>query len=438
LSRRRLLAVGLSSVLLSGLAVSVSPGAAAVPAPTAKQLADAARKVTEAQRGLADVQGKAEMAAEAYNDAQVQAEAAAAAAEVARGAAAQAQTVADRAAVDAAAAQGVADEASTAAQLARQAHERAVAAAVAAQQALDDIAAGAYRSGGNIALLSTMLAADPMAFATGQAMINRADGYQKDRVDALTRAKADAAATAAFADQAEVTATTTARQVAERAAAAVTSAQAATRASADASAAAGVAVAAAQQAEAAKQYALVLVDAAERELGTASAKAASLAAQAEQARREAAAAQRALPPSAGPVSGSAAAIAIAMAYKQIGVPYAWGGGTARGASYGFAQGAGTLGFDCSGLMLYAWSHAGVRLDHSSRSQYHAGRHVGFEQLIPGDLIFYANDTSDPTTIHHVTMYLGGGKMIEAPHTGAVVRVANVYRRGFIGGTRLTA
>ena len=144
-----------------------------------------------------------------------------------------------------------------------------------------------------------------------------------------------------------------------------------------------------------------------------------------------------MPTGVQPVSGSAAAVAIAAAYGVIGTPYSWGGGGASGPTRGIQQGAGTVGFDCSGLMVYAWAHAGVSLPRSSRSQYLVGRHVGFAQLQPGDLIFYASNTANPSTIHHVTMYLGGGKMIEAPHTGSVVKVSTVYQSGFIGGTRLT-
>ena len=437
-SSRTLLALALSGALLSGAAVSVSPDAFATPAPTQQQLADAAGRVAAAKQGLADVQVRAESATEDYNAAQVAADAAAATAAQAATAAAQAQATAVQAGLDAAAAQGVADQAIAAATAARQAHDAAVAAVDAAQQVLNQLAAGAYLSGGNLALLSTMLAADPTSFATGQAMIDHVDGHQKDSVDALTAAKAEAAATATLADQAQAAAVAKAAEVAARAADAVSSAQAAKAAAATAAATAAASVAQAAKAAAAKTAALVLVDAAQQTLGSASANAAALAAKAEQARLAALTTQRTMPTSTQAPSGSAAAVAIAWAYKEIGIPYSWGGGNSSGPTYGILQGSGTLGFDCSGLTLFAWAHAGVTLPHSSQAQYNLGRHVSFGQLAPGDLIFYASNTSDPGTIHHVTLYIGGGKMIEAPHTGDVVKVSTVYTSGFIGGTRLTS
>jgi cell wall-associated NlpC family hydrolase len=72
--------------------------------------------------------------------------------------------------------------------------------------------------------------------------------------------------------------------------------------------------------------------------------------------------------------------------------------------------------------MRAWQRSGVSLPHSSRAQYGQSRKVSYTQLRPGDLIFYATDTSDPRTIHHVTMYAGGGLMVEAPMTGLNVRV----------------
>ena len=57
--------------------------------------------------------------------------------------------------------------------------------------------------------------------------------------------------------------------------------------------------------------------------------------------------------------------------------------------------------------------------------------------MPGDLLFYANDTSDPSTIHHVTMYAGNGMMVEAPFSGAYVHITSAeFGNGFIGATRI--
>jgi cell wall-associated NlpC family hydrolase len=68
-------------------------------------------------------------------------------------------------------------------------------------------------------------------------------------------------------------------------------------------------------------------------------------------------------------------------------------------------------------------------------QYNAGPHPSLAALEPGDLLFWATDVTNPATIHHVTMYLGNGMMIAAPHTGTVVQIQPVYMPGFIGATR---
>ncbi|WP_251150120.1 NlpC/P60 family protein [Cellulosimicrobium sp. Marseille-Q4280] len=79
------------------------------------------------------------------------------------------------------------------------------------------------------------------------------------------------------------------------------------------------------------------------------------------------------------------------------------------------------GYDCSGLTSRAWSAAGVEITRTSRSQYQRVAKIPYAQLRPGDLIFYANDTSDPSTIRHVAVYAGGGRMVEAPQPGVDVR-----------------
>ncbi|WP_232383914.1 C40 family peptidase [Actinomadura violacea] len=123
------------------------------------------------------------------------------------------------------------------------------------------------------------------------------------------------------------------------------------------------------------------------------------------------------------------------ALDWLGTPYSWGGGTFGGPSLGVDQGAGTLGFDCSGLTMYAWGKVGVRLDHWTGTQWTSGPHVPLDRLRPGDLVFFATDTSNPDTIHHVGVYIGGGRMVEAPYTGARVRISSIHRTGLIGATR---
>jgi cell wall-associated NlpC family hydrolase len=120
----------------------------------------------------------------------------------------------------------------------------------------------------------------------------------------------------------------------------------------------------------------------------------------------------------------AAEYVIRRAMSQLGVPYSWGGGNANGPSRGIDGGADTVGFDCSGLMLYAFAGVGIKLDHYSGSQYNAGRKIPSSQMRRGDLIFYG-----PNASQHEAMYLGNGQMLEAPYTGSVVKVSPVRTSG---------
>ncbi|MFC9971428.1 NlpC/P60 family protein [Spirillospora sp. NPDC127200] len=180
----------------------------------------------------------------------------------------------------------------------------------------------------------------------------------------------------------------------------------------------------------------------EQLLGSERARAAALARERQAAleRAEALAAQRNFRGSGRPAAALASAsgrgaLVVRYALKWLGTPYSWGGGTAKGPSYGIEHGSGIYGFDCSGLALYAWSKVGVRLDHWTGTQWTSGPHVPLNQLRPGDLVFFANNTSDPDTIHHVGIFIGKGRMVEAPYTGARVRIASIYRNGLIGATR---
>jgi cell wall-associated NlpC family hydrolase len=86
--------------------------------------------------------------------------------------------------------------------------------------------------------------------------------------------------------------------------------------------------------------------------------------------------------------------------------------------------------------MVAWAHAGVQLLHYTGYQWQEGPHVPLNQLQRGDLLFYATNTSDPSTIHHVAIYIGNGKMVNAPFTGAFVRIDNMYQPGgLIGAVR---
>ncbi|WP_445170146.1 NlpC/P60 family peptidoglycan endopeptidase RipA [Mycolicibacterium sp. Dal123E01] len=115
---------------------------------------------------------------------------------------------------------------------------------------------------------------------------------------------------------------------------------------------------------------------------------------------------------------------IKRAMSQMGVPYSWGGGTATGPGRGIDSGAGTVGFDCSGLILYAFAGVGIKLPHYSGSQYNMGRKVPTSQMRRGDVIFYG-----PGGSQHVTLYLGQGQMLEAPYTGSNVKISPVRTSG---------
>lgn len=107
--------------------------------------------------------------------------------------------------------------------------------------------------------------------------------------------------------------------------------------------------------------------------------------------------------------GAGAGAAVAAARSRLGDPYVWGA-------------AGPSAFDCSGLIMWAWGHAGVSLPHFSGAQYASTTHISMSQLQPGDLVFPGNPGD------HVAMYIGGGMVIEAPHTGDVVHIVPMYSR----------
>ncbi len=124
--------------------------------------------------------------------------------------------------------------------------------------------------------------------------------------------------------------------------------------------------------------------------------------------------------------------------RWVGTPYAWGGGSLTGPSRGIGIDAGVVGFDCSGLTRYAYYQAGISIPRNSTAQYAALPKVSRANLQRGDLLFWAFDTSNPATIHHVAIYLGNGQIIEAPESGLTVRVTAMRWPGFIGAARPSA
>jgi peptidoglycan DL-endopeptidase RipB len=115
---------------------------------------------------------------------------------------------------------------------------------------------------------------------------------------------------------------------------------------------------------------------------------------------------------------------IRRAGSQMGVPYSWGGGSLEGPSKGVGDGANINGFDCSGLMRYAFAGVGVLIPRFSGDQYNAGRHIPQNEARRGDLIFYG-----PNGSQHVTLYLGNGQMLEASSLAGKVIVSPVRKPG---------
>ena len=113
-------------------------------------------------------------------------------------------------------------------------------------------------------------------------------------------------------------------------------------------------------------------------------------------------------PGTFPAPSPGAAAAVEFARAQIGDPYVYAA-------------AGPDTWDCSGLTMVAWALSGVGMEHNALAQFLSLPKVPLDQLAPGDLVFFGNP------IHHVGIYVGAGTMIEAPHTGAFVRYASIFR-----------
>jgi cell wall-associated NlpC family hydrolase len=111
---------------------------------------------------------------------------------------------------------------------------------------------------------------------------------------------------------------------------------------------------------------------------------------------------------------------VGVAMSQIGTPYVWAG-------------AAPGGFDCSGLVMWAYAQVGVSLPHSSYAQYGYGVAVSRDQLAPGDLVFFDG-------LGHVGIYIGGGQFVHAPHTGDVVKISSLgdswYASTYVGARRI--
>lgn len=112
--------------------------------------------------------------------------------------------------------------------------------------------------------------------------------------------------------------------------------------------------------------------------------------------------------------------AVALAHEYLGTPYVWGGEKPGG-------------FDCSGLVQYVMAQQGVNVPRTTYEQFKHGQPIGKAQLQAGDAVFFHPTKGGPA---HEGLYIGGGRFIEAPHTGATVRVSKLAGRSdFIGGRR---
>jgi len=109
---------------------------------------------------------------------------------------------------------------------------------------------------------------------------------------------------------------------------------------------------------------------------------------------------------------------VGIALQYLGIPYVWGGSSP------------STGFDCSGFVAYVFAQVGVSLPHHAASQYGYGTPVPYDQLAPGDLVFFSG-------LGHVGIYIGEGQFVHAPHTGDVVRISSLAGHGsYVGARRL--
>lgn len=143
-------------------------------------------------------------------------------------------------------------------------------------------------------------------------------------------------------------------------------------------------------------------------------------------------------PETGPVPAADPQIqrVVDRAMSQQGQPYVWGGGDANGPTSG--------GFDCSGLMVYAFAEIGIGVPHQTQAIWNSFQPAITDQaaIQPGDMVLFSSN-GQPGGIHHVGLYLGNGQMLHAPESGDVVKVepdiwSNSYYAGeFIGAVRAT-
>ncbi|RLK59401.1 NlpC/P60 family protein [Actinokineospora cianjurensis] len=301
-----------------------------------------------------------------------------------------------------------------------------------ARKQLDDFAAGSYKQGNTIGSLTAYLGAkSPKDLLDRAHLLNAVSGSELDAMNTMERARtqkanADSRARAALnVANRRQTEAEDAKRVADKATAEAQRAQ--------------------QDQLARSQQLLADRTSFERQLEAAQAEVGGLESQRERYQRWLAAKQRedeenarqaaaGRPTAAAPSAGRARTV-IERALSQLGVEYAWGGGNSKGPTRGIRDGGvadsygdfAKVGFDCSGLMIFAFAGVGVPLPHYSGYQATAGRQIPLSQMAPGDMLFWSTDGR----IHHVALYIGDGQMVEAPYSGSVVRISPVRYGGIV-------
>jgi peptidoglycan DL-endopeptidase CwlO len=345
------------------LALVAAAGALSVPSAKADPLANARAQATALSKTVTQLQTRAEVATERYDGIEAQ-----------LGVAVAKRSVAE------------------------QSLQGRQAAAKRAQLNIVDRASAIYESGGDSALLATLISGGSPADAVNRfTLASSVMSYERASTDQATQAVAQAAARDAR-DSSAATQVTRLQTAASRTAAQV------------------------QRLLTANQQALKSADSTVRRILKANQAAAAAAAAADF--------NAAVGSAGGTIDGNGsttppnkvAAQAIAAARSRLGVPYVWGA-------------TGPDAFDCSGLTQWSYAHAGITLPRVAAAQWSSGPHPSLSQLEPGDLLFWALDVTNPASIHHVAMYIGHGLMIAAPHTGENVQIQPVYLQGFIGATR---
>jgi cell wall-associated NlpC family hydrolase len=273
--------------------------------------------------------------------------------------------------------------------------QREEAALAAVRRSMSAVAASAYRSGGTDAFLSLIRTSSPQSFLDRASALDRIARDQASRLAATATARHRLAVVEAQAAQDLATQKRQEARVAGQ------------KAVIESTLAAQKRLLAGLQAEERARLARLQAERA--------AEAARSAAAARASRARVVRTSSFTPTYNGTASGRAGA-AVAEAYNKLGSPYEWAA-------------AGPDRFDCSGLTMWVWARGGVSLPHSAQAQYDMLQHVAQSDAQPGDLVFFGSP------IHHVGIYIGGGRMISAPHTGDVVKIQDAFRSDFAGAAR---